>query len=99
MQKYLLVVASIFGSIHPFPGAILVGKTYPNMKRAPVLYNKVLEKQVREQNRFILYPCAQARDGTPAQPSLPMPKPRLPTAMSLLFPPQEWLVLNGLLLG
>lgn len=36
------VVASIISSIHPFPGAIPVGKTYPNMKLAPVLYNKVL---------------------------------------------------------
>lgn len=68
--KYSLVVASILSSIHPFPGAIPVGQTYPNMKRAPVLYNKVLEKQVREQiASSVIHVRIRGTRPTPAQPA------------------------------
>lgn len=89
----LLEVTSIFRPIHPFPGAILVGETYPNVKRAPVLYNEFLEKQSGEQiaSSFIHLRMEEPHS------SPPLLKPQRPAALSLLAPPQEWL--NEHLLG
>lgn len=63
----LLEVTSIFRPIHPFPGAILVGETYPNVKRAPVLYDEFLEKTIGRANCLILYPSAHR--GATLQPA------------------------------
>lgn len=81
-ESPILEVTSIFRPIHPFPGAILVGETYPNVKRAPVLYNEfLLLPGVDDQQMGILH-LAVLVSLSPGEPI-----PRKPVAASTKLHP------------